>query len=87
MRFTLRDLMWATVVIALLLAWWLERAKTTTALRERDDAVVLWHDASRKWVEATRIPRDKWGSIPPWGLGGAAATPAAMAVPAPDEAK
>jgi hypothetical protein len=43
LRFTIRDMLWLTALVAAGVAWWMEQ----------HEAVALWHDASQKWVKAT----------------------------------
>ncbi len=58
-RFTIRDVLWLTVVVAALLGWWGESRNSAALKRERDEATASWHDASKKWIDATaRIPRN-----------------------------
>jgi len=81
LRFTIRDLLWLMALIAVGLAWWMEQQKTIAVRQERDEAVALWHDASKKWVEATRrIPpgQSYIGGV----KGGGAAGPAVPKAPA-----
>ena len=76
-RFTLRDMLWLVALIGAGLAWWMEQQKVIAVTQERDEAVALWHDASKKWVEATtRIPPAPGAS---GGIGGAGAPVAAGA--------
>jgi hypothetical protein len=59
LRFTLRDMLWLVALIGVGLAWWMEQRKVIAVRQERDEAIARWHDASKKWVEATeRIPRN-----------------------------
>ncbi len=84
-RFTIRDVLWLMVVAGMGLGWWLEYRDSSMLRRERDEAVSDWRDASRRWVEATSIPIDKWGGYPKNGRvgGGAAALRANPQEPPP----
>jgi hypothetical protein len=58
-RFMIRDVLWLMVVVGLAVLLWLERQKVIAVTQERDEATANWHDASKKWVEATgRIPKN-----------------------------
>lgn len=35
MRFTIRDLLWLTVMVAILVAWWLDRSRLADELRNK----------------------------------------------------
>jgi hypothetical protein len=72
-RFTIRDVLWLTVVVGALLGWWNEHQKSIALTRERDDATAQWHDASKKWLEAIQLPPPPWPSQ--GGMVGAAAAP------------
>ena len=63
-RFTIRDVLWLTVVVAVLIAWRIERSKSSALSRERDEAIARWRSASEKWLQATKL-------IPPSYRGGA----------------
>jgi len=68
LRFTIRDVLWMTVVAALACMLWMEWGKSSRISRERDEAIAKWHHASQQWVEATRlIPPQKNGG---GGMGG-----------------
>jgi hypothetical protein len=68
-RFTIRDVLWLTVMAALACGWWIERGKASRMSREREEAIAKWHDVNGKWVEATRlIPPERNSS----GIGGGA---------------
>jgi hypothetical protein len=54
-RFTIRDVLWLTIVVAMGVGWWIEHRKAVALKSERDEAVSRWHDASIKWVEATKL--------------------------------
>jgi hypothetical protein len=54
-RFTIRDVLWLMVVVGLGSGWWIEHRKAVALKSDRDEAVSRWHDASIKWVEATKL--------------------------------
>jgi len=69
LRFTIRDMLWLVALVGVGLAWWMEQQKVIAVRQERDEAVALWHDASKKWVEATtRIPPGRVGGIGGGGM-------------------
>ena len=73
-QLTIRDLLWLMVVVALAVAWTLERGKSSRMNREREEAIAKWHVASQGWVEATKmIPpqRSNCGGMGGGGMGGA----------------
>jgi hypothetical protein len=84
MRFTLRDLIWVMVVVGITLGWCIERRKTLAVMNERDAATAQWHEASKKWVEATTLPREAWGRNNTWMQRGSAST-TPLTMPAPSE--
>ena len=71
-RFTIRDVLWLTVLVALLIAWRIERGKSNALSRERDEAIARWRAASDKWLQATKLIRPSYrdGAVG----GGSAAT-------------
>lgn len=54
-RFTIRELVLVTVIVALGVAWWLDRRQTAIT-RERDSEhyAKQWADREKEWVEANR---------------------------------
>jgi len=57
-RFTIRDVLWLTVVVALGLAWWIDRSSILTAAEERvrianrqgrNPIIFINHPASKQW--------------------------------------
>jgi len=72
-RFMIRDVLWLTVVVAMGVGWWNERRIAAALKREREEATMRWHDASKKWVDATSLPSEAWGRR--GGLGGRAVSP------------
>jgi hypothetical protein len=38
LRFTIRDLLWLAVVVALAVGWWVDRSSYKDAVRDRDQA-------------------------------------------------
>ena len=83
MRFTLRDLLWATLVIGVLLGWWGEHQKSGILERERDEATANWHEASKKWLEVISLPPETWRHVS-GRMGSAAAAPVAPPPPSGD---
>jgi len=78
MRFSIRDLLWAMVVVSAALMWWTARQKANMAVSNRDEARARWHDAEEKWMEATRTKSEDWGGGAQrrgGGMGGATPTP------------
>jgi len=68
LRFTIRDLLWLTVVVSLAVALWLEHRSAITARDERDKAHLYWDDVHAQHLERIR-------TMPPGpsgGLGGGA---------------
>jgi hypothetical protein len=67
MRFSIRDLMWATLVVAMGLGWWATNTKRLEAVRQ---AHQLWHtlDAARdlRKAELTALGGDWETSCIPW---------------------
>jgi hypothetical protein len=63
-RFTIRDMLWLTVVVALVVIWWGESRQTARMRAERDEMEARWQDASKKWVDLYNM------GPPPWGAGG-----------------
>ena len=45
LRFTIRELLWLTVVVALLVAWAIDHQR----LSSRDDEAALWRDVALKY--------------------------------------
>jgi hypothetical protein len=39
-RFTIRDLLWLTVVVALAVAWWIDHHRLTEAIHQDDDFTI-----------------------------------------------
>ena len=66
-RFTIRDVLWLTVVAALTVALWIEHRSAVTARQERDKAHLYWDDVHEKHLEWLRDQP----SPPSGGLGGA----------------
>jgi hypothetical protein len=62
-RFTIRDVLWLTVVVALALGWWAERRMLFSELHRNDRN---WYDLSRAiWESGYEIdPNQKWHLIP-----------------------
>jgi len=40
LRFTIRDLLWLTVVVALAVAWWIDHHRLTEAIHQDDDFTI-----------------------------------------------
>ncbi len=72
LRFTIRDLLWLTVVVALGVAWWVDRGRMAARFSDRDRA---WRESVDKSLSeiATRTGQDarivtpdgEWFSIGP----------------------
>ena len=60
MRLTTRDYLWLTVVAGLVLMWLADRQRAANADVQREEAIVRWHDASKKWLAATRLKAEEW---------------------------
>jgi hypothetical protein len=46
MRFTIRDLLWLTLLAAVAVAWWIDRSRLAAAverLRQNDETIRKWH--------------------------------------------
>jgi hypothetical protein len=52
LRFTIRDLLWLTVLVAVCVAWWLDRRSTASLVTE---ARVKLLQANEFWLEAKAI--------------------------------
>jgi hypothetical protein len=65
-RFSLRDLLWLTVVAALAVALWIEHRNAVTARDERDKAHLYWDDVHEQHLERIRTMPPR----PSGGLGG-----------------
>jgi hypothetical protein len=63
MRFTVRDLLWLTVVVALGVAWWVDRGRMAARFSERDRA---WRESVDKSLSeiATKTGQDVWIETP-----------------------
>jgi hypothetical protein len=63
MRFSIRDLLWLTVVVALGVAWWLDRGRITAKAIDRDRA---WRESVEKSLSeiATRTGQEAWIEMP-----------------------
>ena len=46
MRFSLRDLFWITVIVAMGVAWWLDRTRLATAESERQKAEAAYKESA-----------------------------------------
>jgi hypothetical protein len=65
-RFTIRDLVLVTLVVAMGVAWWLDHQRGVAACnalqkaRESDDDqfLIRWEKREREWTEANRWWRD-----------------------------
>jgi hypothetical protein len=57
MRFTIRDLLWLTLVVALAVAWWVDRGRMAARFSDRDRA---WRESVDKSLSeiATRTGQD-----------------------------
>jgi len=62
-RFTIRDVLWMTVVVALGVGWFAERRLLLSELRRANN---LWYDLSRAIHESgyDLDPNDKWRLVP-----------------------
>ena len=49
MKFSIRDLMWLTVVVALTVGWWVDHRWIVALERERDEAMDDAHWLSGQW--------------------------------------
>lgn len=54
MRFTIRDLLWLTVVVALGVAWWIDRSRQEDRFQRERQA----HQKLADWVKA-----GQWGKV------------------------
>jgi hypothetical protein len=62
MRFTIRDVLWATAVVALALGWWIDHQMLKSALRE---ASGKWYHLSRSiWESGYDVDPREWRLIP-----------------------
>ena len=66
LRFTIRDVLWLTVVAALAVALWIEHRSAVAARQERDKAHLYWDDVHEKHLEWLR----KLPPQPSGGIGG-----------------
>jgi hypothetical protein len=48
LRFTIRDVLWLTVVVALSIGWWLDHRSQATA-------VTYYRDANESWLEKVQL--------------------------------
>ena len=55
MKFSIRDLMWVTVVVSLVLGWWVDRSRL--ARQQANDS--QWLDYFRSELELTQKARDE----------------------------
>jgi hypothetical protein len=65
MRFTIRDVLWLTVVVGLAVAWWTERSNAITARQELAKAHLYWDGEHEKYLELLRTmpPQPNRGRI------------------------
>jgi hypothetical protein len=47
-RFTIRDVLWLTVVVALAVGWWLDRARTHATLTTYQAEIQEWEAAANR---------------------------------------
>ena len=67
-RFTIRDVLWLTVVVALGLAWGLERRRSAK-LEHKVDVIEIEAEQSRLVIKNLHDDLDKLGqALPPHGL-------------------
>jgi hypothetical protein len=62
-KFTIRDLLWLTVVVALGVAWWVDRVRMADRFSERDRA---WRESVDKSLSeiSTRTGQAAWIEMP-----------------------
>jgi len=69
-RFTIRDMLWLTVVVALAVGWWgqrrtaLEKSATTDSLRLRNDELLQRAVAAEAWMQMQRRVPGYLGMVP-----------------------
>ena len=102
MKFTIRDLLWLTVVVALGLAWWVDRGRQAAFYQARSGALelllyrhgfrALWRDQDVLAVPLTgkgtayRSPTDP-DSVAKWQRSYGIAPPPNSSAPAPNPGK
>jgi hypothetical protein len=74
MRFSLRDLFWATALVAMGLGWWATNVKRLEAIRQahRQRATLERareaHSSLWEYVGETRTPQPTWGLYVDWSV-------------------
>ena len=63
LRFSIRDVLWLTVVVGLAVGWWIDHRVLFTELNRNDRN---WYDLSRSiWESGFEVdPNQKWHLIP-----------------------
>ena len=60
MKFSIRDLMWLTVVVALVLGWWVDHALTTINWRIEKSSYDAQRSVMEREVEFGRKENARW---------------------------
>jgi hypothetical protein len=65
-RFTIRDVLWLTVVVAMACGWWIDRQSLSARLTHAekviggfkllDDRFPTWQDEFARWLEQQDLP-------------------------------
>ncbi len=58
MKFSIRDLLLVTVIVALAVGWWVDRASFHATIEKLDSEMEQWKEAARHFASTLR--RDGW---------------------------